>query len=62
MTESAMYSGDDAQPAMPDTYGRLPRDYRLPEGIRLGPVRLQVADLNRSLAFYQTTLGLRVLL
>jgi catechol 2,3-dioxygenase len=57
-----MYSGDDAQPATPDTYGRLPREYRLPEGIRLGPVRLQIADLNRSLAFYQTTLGLRVLL
>ena len=33
----------------------------MPEGIRLGPVRLQIADLNRSLAFYETTLGLRVL-
>lgn len=33
----------------------------MPEGIRLGPVRLQIADLTRSLAFYQTTLGLRLL-
>jgi catechol 2,3-dioxygenase len=56
-----MDSADGAQPATPGSYGRLPRDYRLPEGIRLGAVRLQIADLDRSLAFYQTTLGLRVL-
>jgi catechol 2,3-dioxygenase len=50
-----------AEPAMPDSYGRAPGGYRLPEGTRLGPAHLQIADLNRSLAFYQTTLGLRVL-
>ena len=61
MTEFETDSADGAQPATPDSYGRPPRDYRLPEGIRLGPVRLQIADLNRSLAFYETTLGLRVL-
>jgi catechol 2,3-dioxygenase len=61
MTEVEADSADGAQPATPGTYGRPPRDYRLPEGMRLGPVRLQVADLNRSLVFYQTTLGLRVL-
>ena len=33
---------------------------RLPTGTRLGPVRLQVADLTRSIAYYQDILGLRV--
>lgn len=32
----------------------------LPESLALGPVRLQVADLDRSLAFYTTVLGLRL--
>ena len=61
MTELETDSADGAEPAMPGSYGRAPRGYRLPEGTRLGPVHLQIADLNRSLAFYQTTLGLRVL-
>jgi catechol 2,3-dioxygenase len=52
---------DRAEPARPGTYGRAPRAYRLPEDTRLGPVHLQVADLARSLAFYQTILGLQVL-
>jgi catechol 2,3-dioxygenase len=47
-----------AEPATPGTYGEAPRGYRLPDAIRLGPVRLQVADLSRSLAFYQDVLGL----
>lgn len=34
---------------------------RLPAGTRLGPVTLQVADLERSLAFYQGQLGLALL-
>lgn len=38
-------------------YGRRPDAYRLPAAARLGPVRLQVADLRRSLAFYRDTLG-----
>ena len=62
MSELETDSADGPEPATPGSYGRLPRDYRLPEGIRLGPVRLQIADLDRSLAFYQTTLGLRLLL
>ncbi len=35
-----------------------PAGYRLPADIRLGPVRLQVADLVRSVAFYDRVLGL----
>ena len=52
---------EGAQPATPGSYGEAPSGYRLPEGTRLGRVRLQVADLARSLAFYEETLGMRAL-
>jgi catechol 2,3-dioxygenase len=42
-------------------YGIAPPGFRLPDETRLGPVRLQVADLSRSLAYYEQVLGLRVL-
>ena len=42
-------------------YGIAPPGYRLPEATRLGRVRLQVADLARSLAYYERVLGLRVI-
>ena len=41
--------------------GIRPRDYRLPDETRLGRVRLQVADLERSLRFYERVLGLRTI-
>jgi len=41
--------------------GIRPKNYRLPEATRLGRVRLQVADLERSLLFYQQVLGFRVI-
>lgn len=41
--------------------GIRPRSYRLPEATRLGRVRLQVADLERSLVFYEKVLGFRVI-
>ncbi len=40
--------------------GIEPPTYQLPEATRLGRVRLQVADLARSLEFYEDVLGLRV--
>ncbi len=50
-----------AQPATRGSYGEPPRgSWRLPEETRLGCVRLQVADLERSLHFYQEVLGFRV--
>lgn len=42
-------------------YGIRPREYRLPEATHLGRVRLQVADLERSLAFYEKVLGFRTI-
>jgi len=41
--------------------GLAPPGYRLPAETRLGRVRLQIADLDRSVAFYEGVLGLRVL-
>ena len=49
-----------AEPATPGSYGQAPAGYRLPDATRLGAVRLQIASLARSLAFYEGTLGLRV--
>ena len=42
-------------------YGIAPPGYRLPDPTRIGRVRLQVADLQRSLDFYERVLGLVVL-
>ena len=42
-------------------YGIAPPGYRLPAETRLGRVVLQVADLERSLSYYQRVLGLRPL-
>ena len=42
-------------------YGIAPTHYRLPDATRLGRVRLQIADLDRSIAYYETVIGLRVL-
>jgi len=53
MTSSEIQTGTDEQ------HGIRPKEYRLPESTRLGRVRLQVADLDRSLAFYENVLGLR---
>ncbi len=49
---------------MPSDFTRLgaaSADVRLPEDTRVGGVRLQVANLQRSLAYYREVLGLRVI-
>lgn len=45
----------------PREHGIPPDGYRLPDAARIGAVRLQVSDLARSLVYYTTVLGLRVL-
>ena len=42
-------------------YGIAPAGHRLPGETRLGPVRLQVADLPRSIDYYERVIGLRVI-
>src|SRR5437868_14111625 len=42
-------------------HGIRPSGYRLPEETRLGRVRLQVADLERSIVFYAQVLSMRVI-
>jgi len=41
--------------------GVAPPAYRLPDATHVGAVDLQVSDLERSLAYYQQVLGLRVI-
>jgi catechol 2,3-dioxygenase len=41
------------------SYGDVPMGFRLPGETRIGRVRLQVADLARSIEFYEEILGLR---
>lgn len=53
--------GQEPLPADQGTYGVAPSASRLPEATRLGSVTLQVSDLERSLDYYQTVLGLRLL-
>ncbi|HEX4933850.1 MAG TPA: VOC family protein [Gemmatimonadaceae bacterium] len=61
MTTHDLYGGSPHdEPAEPESYGLAPSGYRLPAATRLGAVRLQVADLERSLGFYTRTLGFRV--
>lgn len=54
-------TGAPLEPVTPGTYGVAPLGYRLPTETHVGAVRLQVADLARSLDWYQRVLGFRVL-
>ncbi len=46
---------------MAKCYGIPPKGYRLPADTHIGRVRLQVSDLNRSLSYYETVIGMRVI-
>lgn len=62
MTEELETTGSNPGPGPgPDPYGLPAPDFRLPDGTHVGRVRLQVADLARSLAYYQDVLGFQVL-
>lgn len=45
----------------PAAFTIAPPRYRLPAGLTLGSVKLQVSDLARSVAYYERVVGLRVL-
>lgn len=51
---------DTGRPKGPG-FAVAPPGFRLPDDLGLGPVRLQVADLSRSIAYYERVLGLRVI-
>ena len=46
---------------MAATYGKKPAGYRLPDETHIGKVRLQVADLTRSISYYEAVIGMRVI-
>jgi catechol 2,3-dioxygenase len=58
-TQDIFGRAESAEPASPGSYGQPPRGFRLPDGTRLGRVRLQVSDLTRSVEFYRDVLGLQ---
>ena len=43
-----------------ESFLRHPPGYRLPDGLRLGPVRLEIANLERSVHYYRSVIGLRL--
>jgi catechol 2,3-dioxygenase len=55
-----MFGTGDGVPATPGSYGEPPRGYRLPAATQVGHVKLQVADLVRSIDYYDQVIGLRV--
>ena len=54
-----LYGDAAGDRATPGSYGQAPVGARLPDATRLGPVRLLVADLQRSREYYEHVLGLR---
>jgi catechol 2,3-dioxygenase len=56
-----MVGGVGGEAATEGSYGERPRGFRLPAATRLGPVSLQVRELERSVAFYRDGLGLQVI-
>jgi catechol 2,3-dioxygenase len=46
---------------MPGEYGVRPPGYHLPDATRVGRVRLQVSDLDRSIEYYRSVIGLEVI-
>jgi catechol 2,3-dioxygenase len=57
-TQDIFGAGTEGEPASAGSYGDAPSSYRLPADIAIGPVRLQVSDLGRSVDFYERLLGL----
>ncbi len=54
-------AGGGDEPATPGSFGQGPPGFRLPAETHVGAVRLEIADLARSVDYYDEILGLRVL-
>ncbi|MEO8480994.1 MAG: VOC family protein [Acidobacteriota bacterium] len=54
-------SAASLRPSSPRPYGVRPSGFTLPDATYVGAVQLQVADLSRSLDYYEHILGLRVI-
>ncbi|HEX6816374.1 MAG TPA: VOC family protein [Gemmatimonadaceae bacterium] len=54
-------AGGGDEPATPGSFGQGPPGFRLPAETHVGAVRLEIADLARSVDYYDEVLGLRVL-
>lgn len=61
MSQSPIKSAPETPTAVPDARGAVSAGQpTLPAALRLGPVHLTVTDVDRSVAWYQQALGLRV--
>jgi catechol 2,3-dioxygenase len=60
MTDDRTEAAADARP-VEHAFGIQPPAYRLPPGTHVGPVALQVSDLDHSIGYYERVIGLRVL-
>jgi len=60
-SNSGISGAANGLPATPGSYGEAPKGFRLPNDTRLAEVRLRVADLSRSVTYYESVLGMRLL-
>ena len=60
-TTHELFGDSESEPAVPGSYGEPPRNFRLPDATRLGPVHLRVADLARSIGYYESVIGFQVM-
>lgn len=58
VSRQAIFGATTGEQATPGSYGVHPKGRRLPDELSLGAVHLQVADLARSVDYYQGVLGL----
>jgi catechol 2,3-dioxygenase len=61
MHSPAKWIGDNAVESQMERAGIAPPGFRLPDETRIGRVRLQVSDVDRSVAYYENVLGMRVI-